>query len=37
MIEKKTGHVPVLLNESMNALIPIDGKTYIDATFGDGE
>ena len=36
MIEKKTGHVPVLLNESMNALMPIDGKTYIDATFGDG-
>ena len=36
MTQKKTGHVPVLLNESMNVLMPIDGKTYIDATFGDG-
>ena len=36
MIKKKAGHFPVLLNESMNALMPIDGETYIDATFGDG-
>ena len=36
MIEQKTGHVPVLLNEVMQALKPEEDKTYIDATFGNG-
>ncbi len=29
-------HIPVLLNEVLEALCPQDGKTYIDATFGNG-
>ena len=36
MIVQKSGHVPVLLNEVMEALKPEADKTYIDATFGDG-
>ncbi len=29
-------HIPVMLNEVLTALSPADGKTYIDATFGNG-
>jgi 16S rRNA (cytosine1402-N4)-methyltransferase len=29
-------HVPVLLNEMLDALAPEDGKRYVDATFGAG-
>lgn len=29
-------HVPVMLAEVMAALAPTDGKTYVDATYGDG-
>ncbi len=29
-------HIPVMLNEVLAALSPADGKTYIDATFGNG-
>lgn len=31
-----TDHIPVMLAEVVNALTPIDGKTYIDGTFGRG-
>ena len=30
------GHVPVLLNEVLDALSPADDKTYVDGTFGGG-
>lgn len=29
-------HIPVMLNEVLDALSPKDGETYIDATFGNG-
>lgn len=29
-------HIPVMLNEVLQSLQPADGKTYIDATFGNG-
>lgn len=29
-------HTPVLLNEVLEALSPVDGETYVDATFGRG-
>ena len=29
-------HIPVMLNEVLQALNPTDGKVYIDATFGNG-
>ena len=29
-------HIPVMLNEVLSALAPEDGKTYVDATFGNG-
>lgn len=31
-----TDHIPVMLAEVVHALTPIDGKTYIDGTFGRG-
>lgn len=30
------GHVPVLLNEVLDALVPADGEIYADGTFGGG-
>lgn len=32
----QTRHVPVLLSEMLAALLPKDGETYLDATFGAG-
>lgn len=29
-------HIPVMLNEVLQALNPTDGKVYVDATFGNG-
>lgn len=29
-------HIPVMLNEVLTTLAPQDGKTYVDATFGNG-
>lgn len=29
-------HIPVMLNEVLKTLAPIDGETYVDATFGNG-
>lgn len=29
-------HIPVMLNEVLQALAPKDGETYVDATFGNG-
>ncbi|MBO5285044.1 MAG: 16S rRNA (cytosine(1402)-N(4))-methyltransferase, partial [Alphaproteobacteria bacterium] len=29
-------HIPVMLNEVLQALAPKDGEIYIDATFGNG-
>lgn len=29
-------HFPVMLSEVLEALAPADGKTYVDATFGNG-
>ena len=34
--EKNYGHVPVLLNEVLDALAPQSGKIYVDATLGAG-
>ena len=31
-----TGHVPVLMNEVVDALQPRDGGRYVDGTFGGG-
>ncbi|MFC4347951.1 16S rRNA (cytosine(1402)-N(4))-methyltransferase RsmH [Kordiimonas lipolytica] len=31
-----TGHIPVLLNEVVEALAPKDGEVYVDGTFGAG-
>lgn len=31
-----TGHIPVLLNEVVDALAPKGGETYVDGTFGAG-
>ena len=33
---KNEGHVPVLLNEIVHALQPVDGAAYVDGTFGAG-
>tara|TARA_R110002050_G_scaffold412_1_gene2769 strand:+ start:14476 stop:15468 length:993 start_codon:yes stop_codon:yes gene_type:complete len=33
---KQSNHIPVMLAEVVHALTPIDGKTYIDGTFGRG-
>ncbi len=35
MVESKR-HIPVMLNEVLESLLPEDNKTYIDATFGNG-
>ena len=29
-------HIPVMLNEVLETLCPETGKTYVDATFGNG-
>lgn len=34
--EHTTGHIPVLLNEVVEALSPRDGEVYVDGTFGAG-
>jgi 16S rRNA (cytosine1402-N4)-methyltransferase len=36
MSSTMTGHVPVLLNEVVEALQPADGERYLDGTFGAG-
>lgn len=33
---KNSKHIPVMLDEVMAAMMPTEGKTYIDATFGAG-
>lgn len=34
--QETAGHCPVLLNEVLDALEPVDGATYVDGTFGGG-
>ena len=36
MAEAKSKHIPVMLNEVLQALQPKGGETYVDATFGNG-
>ena len=33
MVQK---HIPVMLKEVLQALSPVDGGIYVDATFGNG-
>lgn len=35
-MEKKSKHTPVLLEESVDLLMPVSGKVYLDGTFGGG-
>ncbi|MBQ8871091.1 MAG: 16S rRNA (cytosine(1402)-N(4))-methyltransferase RsmH [Alphaproteobacteria bacterium] len=35
-MDLKQRHIPVMLNEVLKYLNPQDGKTYVDATFGNG-
>ena len=35
-MNNKPKHIPVMLNEVLEALSPQDGKVYVDATFGNG-
>lgn len=34
--ERSKSHIPVMLKEVLHYLAPQDGKTYVDATFGEG-
>ena len=34
--EAKAKHIPVLLNEVLEAMKPTDGQIYVDGTFGAG-